>query len=66
LSMREIAKLAPDLLLSKVNSFADIFRKLSNFHLGRIGVLGGAMRPPPFCAFNIFQPPLRIRFLPSG
>ncbi len=32
LSMHETAKHAPDLPLSKVNSFADIFRKLSSCH----------------------------------
>jgi hypothetical protein len=68
LSMRDTAEHAPDLPLSKVNSFADIFRKLSSFHvpLGRIGVLGGAMQPLPFCAFGAFRPPLRAWFLPSG
>jgi len=30
--MRETADYAPDLLLSKVNSFADIFQKLSSNH----------------------------------
>ncbi len=32
LSMHGTADHAPDLPLSKVNSFADIFRKLSSFH----------------------------------
>jgi hypothetical protein len=66
--MRKTAECAPDHPLSKENSYANIFQKLSSSMrpLSRIGVLGGAMRPPPFCAFGAFQPPLSAQFFPSG
>jgi hypothetical protein len=68
LSMREIAKRVLDLLLLKVNSFMDIFRKLSNIHVfvRPYWSVSGAMRSLPFCSFSAFRPPLRIRFFPNG